>query len=76
MARLPLIVQSERRKRIGLALTVWLQMFTVAILILLKRSWENDYLVIEDDEPNIVNIHPSDAWATWRMKVANQMFYE
>ncbi|KAK5836487.1 hypothetical protein PVK06_012279 [Gossypium arboreum] len=30
MARLPLIVQSERRKRIGLALTVWLQMCIVA----------------------------------------------
>ncbi|MFQ6631033.1 hypothetical protein Gotur_010069 [Gossypium turneri] len=30
MARLPLIVQSERHKRIGLALTVWLQMCTVA----------------------------------------------
>ncbi|MFQ6626038.1 hypothetical protein Gotur_005126 [Gossypium turneri] len=30
MARLPLIVQSERRKRIGLALTIWLQMCTVA----------------------------------------------
>ncbi|MFQ6667274.1 hypothetical protein Gotur_033348, partial [Gossypium turneri] len=24
--------------------------------------------VINDDEPNIVNIHPSDAWATWRME--------
>ncbi|MBA0709264.1 hypothetical protein Golax_024306, partial [Gossypium laxum] len=32
--------------------------------------------VIDDDEPNIVNIHPSDAWATWRMELANQMFYE
>ncbi|KAH1072123.1 hypothetical protein J1N35_024451 [Gossypium stocksii] len=30
MARLPLIVQSERRKRIGLAITLWLQMCTVA----------------------------------------------
>ncbi|XP_052877425.1 uncharacterized protein LOC128284004 [Gossypium arboreum] len=30
MARLPLIVQSERRKRIGLAITMWLQMCTVA----------------------------------------------
>ena len=30
MARLPLIVQSERRKRIGLAITIWLQMCTVA----------------------------------------------
>ncbi|MFQ6641362.1 hypothetical protein Gotur_014783 [Gossypium turneri] len=29
MTRLPLIVQSERRKRIGLALTTWLQMCTV-----------------------------------------------
>ncbi|MBA0859232.1 hypothetical protein Goshw_004686 [Gossypium schwendimanii] len=27
--------------------------------------------VIEDDESNIVNIHPSDAWAIWRMEVAN-----
>ncbi|MFQ6667780.1 hypothetical protein Gotur_033681 [Gossypium turneri] len=30
MARLPLIVQSVRRKRIGLALTIWLQMYTIA----------------------------------------------
>ncbi|MFQ6660788.1 hypothetical protein Gotur_029173 [Gossypium turneri] len=30
MACLPLIIQSERHKRIGLALTVWLQMCTVA----------------------------------------------
>ncbi|MFQ6624099.1 hypothetical protein Gotur_004007 [Gossypium turneri] len=28
MARLPLIVQSVRRKRISLALTIWLQMCT------------------------------------------------
>ncbi|KAK5832964.1 hypothetical protein PVK06_016773 [Gossypium arboreum] len=32
--------------------------------------------VIDDDEPNIINIHPSDAWATWRMELANQMFDE
>ncbi|KAH1030763.1 hypothetical protein J1N35_042937 [Gossypium stocksii] len=32
--------------------------------------------VIDDDEPNIVNIHPSDAWDTWRMELANQMFDE
>ncbi|KAK5785894.1 hypothetical protein PVK06_040515 [Gossypium arboreum] len=30
--------------------------------------------IIDDDEPNIVNIHPSNAWATWRMELANQMF--
>ncbi|MFQ6626482.1 hypothetical protein Gotur_005013, partial [Gossypium turneri] len=24
--------------------------------------------VIDDDEPNIINIHSSDAWATWRME--------
>ncbi|KAG8481572.1 hypothetical protein CXB51_026543 [Gossypium anomalum] len=30
MARLPLIVQNERRKRICLAITIWLQMCTVA----------------------------------------------
>ncbi|MFQ6657489.1 hypothetical protein Gotur_027135, partial [Gossypium turneri] len=29
--------------------------------------------VIDDDEMNIVNIHPSDAWATWKMELANQM---
>ncbi|KAG8478914.1 hypothetical protein CXB51_028756 [Gossypium anomalum] len=29
--------------------------------------------VIDDDESNIINIHPSDAWATWRMELANQM---
>ncbi|MBA0880316.1 hypothetical protein Goshw_000488 [Gossypium schwendimanii] len=32
--------------------------------------------VIDDDEPNIVNIHPPNAWATWRMELANQMFNE
>ncbi|KAK5787292.1 hypothetical protein PVK06_041946 [Gossypium arboreum] len=32
--------------------------------------------VIDDNEPNIINIHPSDAWATWRMELANQMFDE
>ncbi|PPD80590.1 hypothetical protein GOBAR_DD22500 [Gossypium barbadense] len=32
--------------------------------------------VIDDDEPNIVNIHPSDVWATWRMELDNQMFDE
>ncbi|KAG8488878.1 hypothetical protein CXB51_016932 [Gossypium anomalum] len=32
--------------------------------------------VIDDDDPNIVNIHPSDSWATWRMELANQMFDE
>ncbi|XP_016707023.1 uncharacterized protein [Gossypium hirsutum] len=32
--------------------------------------------VIDDDELNIVNIHPSDAWATWRMELANQIFDE
>ncbi|MFQ6653042.1 hypothetical protein Gotur_024642 [Gossypium turneri] len=30
MVRLPLIVQSVRRKRIGFALTIWLQMCTFA----------------------------------------------
>ncbi|KAG8499127.1 hypothetical protein CXB51_005587 [Gossypium anomalum] len=29
--------------------------------------------VIDDDEPNIINIHLSDAWATWRMELANQI---
>ncbi|MBA0659998.1 hypothetical protein Goklo_012062, partial [Gossypium klotzschianum] len=32
--------------------------------------------VIDDDEPNIINIRPSNTWATWRMKLANQMFYK
>ncbi|MFQ6653050.1 hypothetical protein Gotur_024642 [Gossypium turneri] len=32
--------------------------------------------VIDDDESNIINIHPLDAWATWRMELANQMFDE
>ncbi|MFQ6663541.1 hypothetical protein Gotur_031032 [Gossypium turneri] len=35
MARLPLIVESVRRKRIGLALTIWLQMCIVASWFLL-----------------------------------------
>ncbi|MFQ6629409.1 hypothetical protein Gotur_007721 [Gossypium turneri] len=35
MARLHLIVQSVRRKRIGLALAIWLQMCTVASWFLL-----------------------------------------
>ncbi|MFQ6666446.1 hypothetical protein Gotur_032794, partial [Gossypium turneri] len=39
----------------------------------IKRCFSN---VIDDDEPNIVNIHPSDTWATWRMEPTNQMFYE
>ncbi|MFQ6646258.1 hypothetical protein Gotur_018901 [Gossypium turneri] len=30
--------------------------------------------VIEDDEPNIVNIHPSDVLAIGRMEIVNQMF--
>ncbi|MFQ6625886.1 hypothetical protein Gotur_005063 [Gossypium turneri] len=25
--------------------------------------------VIYDNKPNIINIHPSDAWATWRMEL-------
>ncbi|MFQ6631194.1 hypothetical protein Gotur_009976, partial [Gossypium turneri] len=29
--------------------------------------------VRDDDEPNIINIHPSDAWATWRTELANQI---
>ncbi|MFQ6653542.1 hypothetical protein Gotur_024889 [Gossypium turneri] len=29
-----------------------------------------------DDDLNIVNIHPSDTWVTWKMELANQMFYE
>ncbi|MBA0871656.1 hypothetical protein Goshw_028714 [Gossypium schwendimanii] len=32
--------------------------------------------VIDNDKSNIVNINPSDIWATWRMELANQMFYE
>ncbi|MFQ6656904.1 hypothetical protein Gotur_026816 [Gossypium turneri] len=32
--------------------------------------------VVDDDEPNIANIHPSDAWAAWRLELANQMFDE
>ncbi|KAG8492927.1 hypothetical protein CXB51_010200 [Gossypium anomalum] len=32
--------------------------------------------VIDDDEPNIINIHLSDVWATWRMELVNQMFNE
>ncbi|MFQ6653927.1 hypothetical protein Gotur_025103 [Gossypium turneri] len=36
MARLPLIIQSERHKRIGLALTIWLQICTVASWFLVK----------------------------------------
>ncbi|MFQ6642585.1 hypothetical protein Gotur_018572, partial [Gossypium turneri] len=31
--------------------------------------------VIDNDESNIVNTHPSDAWVTWRMELTNQMFY-
>ncbi|MBA0856169.1 hypothetical protein Goshw_024296 [Gossypium schwendimanii] len=32
--------------------------------------------MINHDEANVVDIHSSDAWATWRMDLANQMFYE
>ncbi|MFQ6657024.1 hypothetical protein Gotur_026874 [Gossypium turneri] len=35
MARLPLIAQSARRKRIGIALTIWLQICRIAIWFLL-----------------------------------------
>ncbi|KAH1031456.1 hypothetical protein J1N35_043630 [Gossypium stocksii] len=38
MARLPLIVQNERRKRIGLAITIWLQMCTVVSRFLVALS--------------------------------------
>ncbi|MFQ6642580.1 hypothetical protein Gotur_018572, partial [Gossypium turneri] len=29
--------------------------------------------VIDNDESNIVNTHPSDAWVTWRMELTNQI---
>ncbi|MFQ6624497.1 hypothetical protein Gotur_003316 [Gossypium turneri] len=38
MICLPLIVQNERRKRIVLALTVWLQMCTVASWLLVTLA--------------------------------------
>ncbi|MFQ6653541.1 hypothetical protein Gotur_024889 [Gossypium turneri] len=28
-----------------------------------------------DDDLNIVNIHPSDTWVTWKMELANQMLW-
>ncbi|MFQ6641677.1 hypothetical protein Gotur_016668 [Gossypium turneri] len=55
MVRLPLIVQSVRRKRIGLALTIWLQMCTVVIWFLVTlgaihslhtyRPWIKSYIL-------------------------------
>ncbi|MBA0779677.1 hypothetical protein Gotri_003900, partial [Gossypium trilobum] len=31
--------------------------------------------VIDNDESNIVNTHPSDAWVTWRMELTNQILW-
>ncbi|MBA0611543.1 hypothetical protein Godav_012220 [Gossypium davidsonii] len=30
--------------------------------------------VIDDNEPNIVNIHPSNTWDTWRIKIVMSGF--
>ena len=38
MARLPLIAQSVRRKRIGLALTIWLEIYRIAIWFLFRMG--------------------------------------
>ncbi|MFQ6663539.1 hypothetical protein Gotur_031032 [Gossypium turneri] len=46
MARLPLIVESVRRKRIGLALTIWLQMCIVANYVK-KLVYASDETCIE-----------------------------
>ncbi|MFQ6621131.1 hypothetical protein Gotur_002662 [Gossypium turneri] len=113
MACLPLIVQSETQTRIGLALTVWLQMCRVmeptsrlGFQKLINLDIEHEKVlrdaisrrhglnvphgkvldpikaelveglpsnVIDNDESNIANIYPLDTWATWRMKLANQM---
>ena len=32
--------------------------------------------IIGEEDPMVMTIHPSDAWANWRMKLANQMFNE
>ncbi|MBA0626377.1 hypothetical protein Godav_004055 [Gossypium davidsonii] len=32
--------------------------------------------VIDDNESNIVNIHPSDTWATWRMELVMSGFLQ
>ncbi|MFQ6670872.1 hypothetical protein Gotur_035598 [Gossypium turneri] len=75
MARLPLIVQSERRNRIDLALAVWLQMCTVASWFLVTlgfvsslhayrqriRSYILDFYTQQDYEKRLV--HASDE--TW-----------
>ncbi|MFQ6666270.1 hypothetical protein Gotur_032692 [Gossypium turneri] len=51
MARLPLIVQSVRRKRIGLAFTIWLQMCTVANYVK-KLIYASDETCIEQARMN------------------------
>ncbi|MFQ6649376.1 hypothetical protein Gotur_023432 [Gossypium turneri] len=51
MTRLSLIVQSERRKRIDLALTVWLQMCTVANYVK-KLVYASDKTYIEQVRMN------------------------
>ncbi|MFQ6642574.1 hypothetical protein Gotur_018572 [Gossypium turneri] len=50
MTRLPLIVQSERRKRIGLALIVWLQMCIVSSWFLVTLD-----VLFKKAEPTVVN---------------------
>ncbi|MBA0870557.1 hypothetical protein Goshw_014103 [Gossypium schwendimanii] len=53
MACLPLIVQSERRKRIGLNVIVWLQMYTVANYVI-RLVYANDEACIEQVRMNII----------------------
>ncbi|KAG8478688.1 hypothetical protein CXB51_028509 [Gossypium anomalum] len=53
MARLPLIVQNERRKRIDLAITIWLQMCTVASWFLVALDLQD--VLFKKAEPITAN---------------------
>ncbi|MBA0853654.1 hypothetical protein Goshw_020515 [Gossypium schwendimanii] len=53
MTRLPLIVQSERRKRIGLALKIWLQM-CIVVNYLKRLVHASDEACIEQVKMNII----------------------
>ncbi|MBA0744005.1 hypothetical protein Gogos_006648 [Gossypium gossypioides] len=88
MACLPLIVQSERRKRIGLTLTVWLQMCTVAswFLVMLGavsspqtyrpriRSYILDFCAQRDYVKRLV--HASDETCIEQVRINRSVFFE
>lgn len=40
----------------------------------LEEGLDNN--VMGEDDLNVINMHPSDAWTNWRMELAHQMFNE